>query len=311
MTILDLHTAIERGRVSAGSVLIASPPQIRQGKHNEFMVGTFTTPEGTAEFKIWEERTFALVRDHGPGIYDVEVEGSEFNGVYLTVRRIQLTSNPDWVKSDFLPTIPRDRLTKLWQRVRTRLEEVGVSKAAWQLLDTMLADPQLEGRYVIEGAAIYYHDNRVGGLLHHTGKMLNILAALLDNLPALQASADLLFLGIALHDVGKVFEYRDLGLGEYWYANHRIRGIEFLTSYKDQLIAAYDEAFYRQLQSIILGHHGDYGDRPNTVAAGIVHYIDSLESQSTSMLEAQAASTDGRLRFGEWGWLQGIPVGEE
>lgn len=308
MTILDLKTATELGQVSAGSVLIASPPQIRQGKHNEFMVGNFTTPEGTAEFKIWEERTFAVVRDKGPGIYDVEVEGSEYNGIYLTVRRIQPTSNPDWIKSDFLPTIPREQLTQLWQKVRPRLQAQGVTDQAWQLLEAMLADPQLEGRYVIEGAAIYYHDNRVGGLLNHTGKMLNILAAVLENLPALQASADLLFLGIALHDLGKVFEYRDLGLGEYWYANHRIRGIEFIAGYKDEIITTYDEAFYRQLQTIIMGHHGDYGDRPTTVAAGIVHYIDTLESQTTSMLESQAESQDGRLRFGDWGWLQGIPV---
>ena len=91
MEILDLTTATELGRVSSGLVLINEEPDIRQGKRNEFMVGNFMTPQGSCQFKIWEERTFAIVRDTGPGIYEVNVEGSEYNGIYLTVRRIQPT----------------------------------------------------------------------------------------------------------------------------------------------------------------------------------------------------------------------------
>lgn len=311
MDILNLKQATEVGRVSSGLVLINEEPSVRQGKRNPYMMGEFVTPEGSCQFKIWEERIYEPVLEHGRGIYDVEVEGSEYNGIYLTVRRIRPNDDISVQKADFLPAIPQARLTEVWQRARQKMAAVGVTDQAWTILNEILADPSLEGRYVIEAAAIFYHDNKVGGLAHHTGKMLNILAALLENIESLQASADLLFLGIALHDVGKIFEYRDLSRGEYWYANHRVRGIELLAQYKDRIIAAYDEAFYRQLQSIIAGHHGDYGDRPTTVAAGIVHYIDTMESQITGLIENQSQTADGRFRFGDWGWLQGIPLKEE
>lgn len=307
MDILNIEEAIQLGHVSEGSVYINAQPDIRHGKRNDYMMGNFLTPQGSVPFKIWEERIFAPVRDGGPGIYDVVTEGSEYNGIYLTVRTICPTTNPQWAISDFLPSIDAPKLSQLWQDVRSKLKDLGVSAKAWQCLEKILADPEINGRYVLEGAAIYYHDNKIGGLLHHTGKMLNILAALLENCPSLQDWADLLFLGIALHDVGKVFEYKNLSLGEYWYANHRVRGIELLSKYKDDLMAAYNESFYRQLQSIIIGHHGDFGDRPTTVAAGIVHYIDSLDSQVTGMLESLKDSPDGRIRFGEWGWLAGFP----
>ncbi len=309
MSILDINKALEVGRISYGTVLINTDPQIRKGKRNEYMVGDFMTPDGTVQFKIWEERTFALVRDVGIGIYDVEVEGSDFNGPYLTVRRITETQEA-WKPHDFLPAVPREELRQFWRSLRNKLGLFGVSEKAWQILELILADSEIDGRFVIEGAAIYYHDNKIGGLMNHTGKMLNILVAILENLPALQESADLLFLGISLHDIGKVFEYRDLGLGEYWYANHRVRGIELLAKYKEAIFNAYDERFYRQIQSIISGHHGDFGDRPTSVAAAIVHYIDSLESQVTGLIESQEGN-NGRFRYADWGWLEAIDLSKK
>lgn len=309
MEILDLQGALELDRVSRGSVLIQTTPQIRQGKKNPFMTGDFMTADGTAPFKIWEERIYDSVREHGTGIYDVEVCGSDFNGSYLTVRKIAPTADSELKTSDFLPAIPRDRLAALWQKAFAQLQEQGVSAKALDLIKKLMDAPELKGRFPIEGAAIYHHDNKIGGLMHHTGKMLKLLATVLDNTPELGASADLLTVGIALHDVGKVFEYYNLGLGTYWYANHRIRGIEFLAAHKEEITAAYDERFYRHLQAILAGHHGDFGDRPTTVATAIVHYIDTLDAQVTGFVEAEEATPGDRLRFQDWGWLEPTPLG--
>lgn len=310
MEILDIKKAIELDYVSAGAVLINDEPQVRSGKKNDFMVGTMMTAEGTAEFKIWEERTFDVVRENGPGIYEVEVCGSEYNGVYLTVRKIKLNTDPNLSVHDFLPKIPIERLTSLWNDVSKKLTSLGVSYDCWKLIEEMTKDPELGGRFYIEGAAVMHHDNKIGGLIHHTTKMLNILSVLLENQPELQTVADLFCLGIIMHDIGKVFEYHNLSPGEYWYANHRVRGIEFLAKYKDKVIAQYNEEFYRQVQSIISGHHGEYGDRPTTVAAGIVHYIDTLESQVTGLIEEQVSQPGNKLRFADWGWIHPIPLGK-
>jgi len=148
-------------------------------------------------------------------------------------------------------------------------------------------------------------------LANHTIKMLNILKAILENNPPLRASTDLLIFSIFMHDVGKVFEYRDLDLGDFWYANHRVRGIEFLAAHKDTIIKCYDESFYRQAQSVIAGHHGLYGDRPTTVAATIVHYIDMLESQTTELIREQINVPGNRIRHPDFGFLYDIPLTEE
>ncbi|MDO5733982.1 MAG: HD domain-containing protein [Eubacteriales bacterium] len=312
MEILDLALAGEVNRDSKGSVLINEMPEIRVGKRNPYMVGHFINQGCSAEFKIWEERTYKTVLDNGPGIYDVEVTGSEYNGYYLTVRRIQPCTDPSLERSDFLPSIPVKQLNAMWKLAFRELRKLGLSEEAIGLAREIVNDPELEGRYSREGAASFHHDNRIGGLAHHSAKMLRILAAVIGNLPPLRKSIDLLFLGVVLHDIGKVFEYKDLAISEFWFSNHRARGIEFLAKYKERICKLYDEKFYRHLQAIIIGHHGDYGDRPTTVATGIIHYIDTLESQATGLVERQIEGRENEnIRVPDWGYLAPVDLAGE
>lgn len=308
MAILNLQEAAENGKVSQGVVLINNPPMVRSGKKGDYMVGQFASAEGTYEFKIWEEEIFSVIQAYGTGLYDVEVIGAEFNGFYFTIRRAESYTDSAVSKYDFLPRIPREQINQQWKKTITRLRSLGVSEHCWQLVQQILADSELAGRFVIEGAAVFHHDNKIGGLVNHTTKMLNILAALLENNPELVECADLLAFSIVMHDIGKVFEYQDLAPAEFWYSNHRIRGIEFLSKYKDEIIDLYDEVFYRHVQSVIAGHHGEYGDRPTSVTAGIVHYIDTLESQTTGLIEAVLDCKTDRIRYTDWGFLEPLPI---
>lgn len=311
MQILDLESALEKGKASEGSVYINAVPVVRSGKKNDFMVGRFLYREQSVEFKIWNESTFDTVVRNGVGIYDVEVTGDEFNGaVYLTVRKISPTANSSLRKTDFLDQIPQEQIRTNWTSVLEDLTTLGVSYRCWRVIEKIIRDPEIEERFMTEGAAIRHHDNKVGGLVWHTTKMLRILAAVLRNNPELVASADLLALSVFVHDIGKVFEYDQLEMGEHWYAGHRIRGIEFLTKYSDLIIETYDESFYRQVQSAIAGHHGDYGDRPTTVNAAIVHYIDTLESQVTGLIQEMQRSLDGRVLMRDWGYLRSLPLSD-
>lgn len=306
MEILDLQRAMELGRVSVGLVYINNMPQIRQGKRNDFMVGKFVNGTTSVEFKIWEERNFKTVLNHGIGIYEVEVEGSEFNGSYLTVRSLNVSTDKSVKSSDFLAAIPAEIITDLQKTAYAQAKTAGVSDKAIKLLDDLLHAPELNGRFFLEGAAISHHDNQVRGLAHHSFKMLQILSTILPQHIELQAQADLLAIGVTIHDIGKVWEYNELSMSEFWYSNHRARGLEYLAFKKDIIVSAYDEKFYRQLQAIIMGHHGDYGDRPTTVACAIVHFIDTLESQVTGMLEDLGRSVDNRIFIKDWGYLAGF-----
>lgn len=310
MDILDLNQAIERGRVSRGPVLINSKPDLRSGKRDDYMTGEFYLQGRTFTFRIWDKDIYQVVIEYGPGIYIAETVGSDFNGPYLTVRSIDLYPGDELTRHDFMGGISRVVLLDGLEDVHRRLSEVGVSEKCWQLVDLALSHPSLEDRFLLEGAAVRHHDNVVGGLANHTTKMLRILSALLANNPELTASADLLAFSIFMHDIGKIFEYRDLDMAEYWFANHRIRGIEFLAELKEDILALYDEAFYRQVQSVIAGHHGQYGDRPTTVAATLVHYIDVLESQATELVSQQLSAKSEKIRHPDFGFLQAIPLKE-
>ena len=311
MDILDLNLAIEKGRIARGLVLINNKPDLRSGKRDDYMTGEFYLKGRTYPFRIWEKDIYSIVLEYGPGIYDAETVGSDFNGPYLTVKGIDLYPGSDFSRNDFMGGIPRSQLMEGLDDIRQRLTQVGVTETCWQLVNLALAHPALDGRFLIEGAATRHHDNIIGGLAHHTTKMLRILSALIENNPELQASADLLTFSIFMHDVGKVFEYRDLDVSEFWFANHRVRGSEFLAAIKDEILSRYDESFYRQVQSVIAGHHGPYGDRPTTVAAVLVHYIDLLESQATELVQQQQNTPGGKIRHPDFGFLMEIPLSDD
>ncbi len=307
MAIINLEEALERGKRSKGAVFINMPPQVRSGKKNDFMVGRFVNKGQDVEFKIWEEAIFAPVLEHGPGVYEADMEGSEFNGqTYLTVFRIEKQLDPSLSKRDFLDSIDKQFLMDFWAVTKQRLMSLGATETCWALVDKIINDPAIRGRFMYEGAAISHHDNIIGGLAHHTLKMLRILATVIENNKYLEEHVDVLTIGIFAHDIGKVFEYNELEMAPYWYAGHRIQGIEHLAKFREDIVAAYDESFYRQVQSIISGHHGEYGDRPSTVAAGIVHYIDTLESQVTELVDLEKKSSDGRIFIRDWGYLAGL-----
>ncbi|HHU08170.1 MAG TPA: hypothetical protein GXZ59_07495 [Clostridiaceae bacterium] len=311
MSIIDLKSALELNKISQGTVFINELPIVRSGKKSDFMIGNFICRDQEVEFRIWEPSIFQTVLDNGPGIYDVEVIGNSYNEKeYLTVRSIAPSLNPELDKSSFLNSIPTILLESNLRRVQERLTNLGVTPKCWALIDSVINDPFLEGRFQVEGAAIRYHDNVIGGLMHHTTKMLNILAAMLENNPQLRASADLLCFAVSVHDIGKVFEYNNLEVSDFWYSSHRVRGIEYLARFKDRIIDDYDEEFYRQAQAAIAGHHGEYGDRPTTVATAIIHYIDTLESQATRLIQELEAAHGGRIYDRDWGFLEGLRLGE-
>ena len=225
MDILDLTQAIERGRVSRGLVLINSKPDLRSGKRDDYMTGDFYLNGQTFTFRIWDKDIYQIVIEYGPGIYMAETVGSDFNGPYLPVRSLALYPGQELPRHAIMGGIPQNQLLQGLDDVRQRLDAVGVSQDCWELVKLALSHPSLQGRFLVEGAAVRHHDNVIGGLANHTTKMLRILAAILANNPELSASADLLTFSIFMHDIGKIFEYQDLGVAEYWFAYHRVRGI--------------------------------------------------------------------------------------
>ncbi|MDO5732303.1 MAG: HD domain-containing protein [Eubacteriales bacterium] len=306
MAILDFKEAIQLGKRCSGTVLLNEVPTTRATRNNgRFMSGQFLNSEGQIDFRIWDESMIEMVQRNGSGLYHIQSEGASYNDqTYINVKAIAPETDPQYEREQFLPAIDEKRVLAIRDTAYAQLRKLGATERCFELLEDLLAAPDVDARFLKEGAAVRHHDNLVHGLAHHSYKMLYLAVTMMQLYPFMREHVDLFTIGIVLHDVGKIYEYDHLSMGEFWYANHRVRGIEFLAGQKDRIIAAYDEAFYRQLQAIIQGHHGQYEDRPCTVATLIVHWIDSLEAQMTG-LEAQLAKlgNEKQLRWPDFGFL--------
>ena len=294
MQIINLKEAINNGVSAAGLIYVNSEPQIRPGR-KDYVLGDLMCKGHIVQFRSWEDDVLEILKEHGKGIYLAKTIGQEYKSLnYINIRSLDLYVGDAVTEEDFQDRIPSGELEENWTDILGQLQERGLSDVCVQLINDVLNDPELDGRFFTEGAAVKHHDNQIGGLWNHSSKMLRILLALLDNNQELLPAIDLMTFSIVAHDIGKVFEYDALSMSEHWYANHRVRGIEFLVKYRERIFESYSEEFYRQVQAVIAGHHGEYGDRPTTVAAVIVHYIDSLESQTTELLREQEASPQSK-----------------
>ena len=130
-----------------------------------------------------------------------------------------------------------------------------------------------------------YHDGVIGGLLNHLRKLVNygrIAMAEYEN-TFTQKERDLFFMGLVLHDMGKIYELKD---GAYWEESivaHTTSGVWFLDQYKDEIIEKFGRMFYLELIAIITQHHGEFGERPKTVYAYLVHVVDLLDARVSGL----------------------------
>lgn len=140
-------------------------------------------------------------------------------------------------------------------------------------------------RIVREYAAYSHHDNCATGLLAHTTKCILLYSGIKSSYSFLtdETTNDLMVISLALHDIGKIYEMHDGVYQDYSFITHRGLGIEHLLPYKHMIVELYNEEFFYMICSVILQHHGEYGENPRTVYAMIVHMIDDLEAQLTSI----------------------------
>ena len=155
------------------------------------------------------------------------------------------------------------------------------------------SDDPVSERFEKEYAAYSHHDNCATGLLAHTTKCIRIYNGIKAAYPFLQnpLTNDLMVISLALHDIDKIYEMHDGVYQKYSFITHRGLGFEHLLKHKDAIVELYDEEFFYMLASVLLQHHGEYGENPRTIYALLVHMIDDMEAQLTSIDELMLSET--------------------
>jgi len=138
-------------------------------------------------------------------------------------------------------------------------------------------------------AAKHRHHAYIGGLLHHVFEMLEIMMGY-SALGYEQLNLDLLAIGIILHDIGKLDEYK-LGLQisydeDIGKIGHSARAVELIDRAVWERKIDISEADVRALKHLILSHHGDvengFGSAisPQTPEARLLHCLDMMSAKT-------------------------------
>lgn len=172
-----------------------------------------------------------------------------------------------------------------WNMLHGLLEK-NCSSEAMSVFELVMGD--YKSSFLNEFAAVSHHDSCKSGLIGHSTKVTK-LAGILNMYPSLVkrcGGKDVLYVGCALHDIGKVLEYSNGSVTkEGLHISHMVIGAMILSKYESQIVDLMGEEFYYNLISIVSGHAGEFGDRPRTVAAYVVHLLDNMEAHLTSLNE--------------------------
>ncbi len=146
-----------------------------------------------------------------------------------------------------------------------------------------------EDAFYIHPAASRMHHAFMSGLAQHVYEMLKMGSAYCDLYPTV--NRDLLYAGIILHDMGKLFEmsYENCIKTEYTLEGLMIGHINMMVSMIDEaskeLGYSGEEVLF--LKHLIISHHGklEWGSpkEPMIIEAELLHYLDVVSAKMTAI----------------------------
>lgn len=266
---------MELHRIVDTSVLVKKVENISCSNGKNAVFFTVSTKDEQFVAKMWDSPVIQAELYEGK-VMSIYGSVSEYKGV----REVKLSSyeltgesplnyiqslDIDTLSNDFMNFLKKHLSENYYNVLRVVFKEVGYEN------------------FVKGYAATEHHDNIVGGLLHHTFKMLKIAEVVIAN-NHLEFMANRIYTGIVLHDIGKIRCYTPVGgVTDEIFVDHKAFGIEILSRVSSEITPLIGVDEYNHLLAIILGHHGDYGEPCRTVATKIIHLIDALDAVVTGM----------------------------
>lgn len=263
-------------------------------------VGGSLEAKGTIPFKSWANtEAYATLTKADPVIQGprrvmatINTYGGSFSLVVTHVLEEVKCNFSDFLESKY-------NIDAYWDSLCTSLKKV-TSQEGYEVFTKIMSDGVAD-RFKEEVAAVSHHDNCYGGLLGHSWKVTK-MCSLLKMYPNISSRVDidLLYVGCAIHDVGKVLEYSQCCMSEYGkMVSHLCSGVLLISKYEKEIVGLKGESFYWGLLSIISQHHREYGERPRTVASYIVHMLDLIDSQLTSLDQMLEDGSQKQLLVGD------------
>ena len=259
----------------------------------------FTLLDGSSEvsamlFSTTEEQ----MRNKGVSAHIIAlatIRVSDFNGKSFNIESIAPYSGGDLRFEDFIVTPPID-ISVMYEEMISALKAVGDDRGGTvhplsDIAVTILERNKKE--FTHSSAAVKVHHNFKGGLIYHSYRMFKAAEALCGVYTELDK--ELVMTAAAIHDIGKMWEYRTDPYGDAEYSNHGVlfghmyMGAKLVSNVADEYEQTHkDEPQYepeklKLLIHMILSHHGkhEWGAvvAPAIPEAFVLHYIDNIDAK--------------------------------
>jgi len=246
--------------------------------------------------KMWDGYEGAAAAVAPDDVVKIQARSKTYNGkLELTLEKIRRAEPEEYDLEDLIP-----HTEKSIGELKKKLEGyVAAVRNPWigQLLEAVLDDPRVAGRFERAPAAKLMHHAYVGGLLEHVVSLCGLCRMMAEHYAELDG--DILTAAAILHDIGKLDEMSYERAVQYTpegeLLGHILIGYELVSRKMDGI-----EGFPAELKTLVLhliaSHHGQYEfgspKLPMTREAVVFHYLDELDSRVGAMrrgLEAPAA----------------------
>ena len=249
-------TSMRDGDPVEGFFLVLEKQQ-RTGKTgSSYLAIRLADKSGDVEGRVWSPGD-PEIKDFEKGEI-VKIRGAycPFNDKpQLKVDRARVAKADEIDKADYLPTTTFD-VTVLWAELEGFVASFTESHLKL-LVETLLHDERIGGKYREAPAAKQLHHAWLGGLLEHVVSLLKLADRVVGNYPML--NRDLVLTGVILHDIGKTqelawesgFEYTVEGV----LLGHIQMGYELAAKTMD-LLPEFPARLRTLVLHMILSHHG-------------------------------------------------------
>jgi 3'-5' exoribonuclease len=291
-------------RESVDEVFLVSDKQLRTNRQGSlYLQMRLSDRTGSLNAMMWNANEQLYSKFENGNYLRVQGTAQVYNGtLQLIVNRIDRAADGDVSEDDFI-TLGPQTLDSLVTRLAELLRGMR-SFPLRNLAECFLNDQQFMAQFSTAPAGVKNHHAYRGGLLQHVVSLMEVATAVVPHYPELDA--DLLLMGVFLHDVGKIRELtyeRELGYSdEGQLIGHLVIGVEILDEKTREAERSSREEFPSdvrlRLKHMILSHHGEYEfgspKLPMTLESLALHYLDNLDAKmhAIGQLIREDANTD-------------------
>jgi 3'-5' exoribonuclease len=276
---------MEIGKKYIEYFMVYDKKNLKTKSNNDYIVFTLGDSSSKLVCKVWnniEDYTYSE-----GNVIKAEVEVITYNdNKELSIKQHRL-AKPEELQSlesdKFIAGISKEKRDEYFSYINAVIKNINNSSFK-KLIDLFFDDEDIKNQFLNCPAAVFHHENYIGGLLKHTHNVLKNAISISENYKFIDK--DLLVTSVILHDIGKIKNYEYSSVikvsREGGFLEH-ISIALIMISEKIKQISDFDSLDKEKLLSCILSSHGEYefGSpiKPKTVEALLLHHCDLLDSK--------------------------------